>query len=134
MLLCGADGVFVRFGREGELSRFRGQRPVARLYPAVAGQDADQTNFLAVGAGQMDDGWWRAVQLDGDGVEFTVTLDPVATLENNTDLGFNVGYALKALYAYAEYNLVFVDGKYEIGPVWENSNTYPVTTNHPSIV
>lgn len=55
MLLCGADGVFVRFGREVELSRFRGQRPFARLDLAIAAQDADQADFLAEGAGQMDD-------------------------------------------------------------------------------
>lgn len=61
-------------------------------------------------------------------IEFTVALDPLATLQNDTDLGFNVGYGIKALEAGVSYNLGFVSDSYQIGPLWAISDSVPITT------
>jgi hypothetical protein len=65
---------------------------------------------------------------DSDGiVEFNLELAPNVTLNNDTDLGFNVGYSFDVLKLSGGYDIVVDSGSLELGPIWSSSNTYPIT-------
>jgi hypothetical protein len=69
----------------------------------------------------------RDVDHDGQ-VEFTLSLDPQATLRNDTDLGFNVGYSLDGLKAKGTYTLFGNTKSFNIGPVFHEAGDVQVTT------
>jgi hypothetical protein len=65
--------------------------------------------------------------VDHDGiVEFELTLAPNATLQNDTDLGVNVGFQFDALKASGGYNIGVDSGSFSLGPVFSVSDTADV--------
>jgi hypothetical protein len=61
---------------------------------------------------------------DHDGIiEFDLTLDQQATLENQTDLGFNMGYSVDLLKASGGYDVVVDSGDWSVGPVWHTGDS-----------
>ena len=66
---------------------------------------------------------------DQDGsVEFELTLAPSATLENNTDLGVNVGASLDVLKLDGSYDIVVDSGELHLGPLFHVGGSANVAT------
>ncbi|WP_028456588.1 Ig-like domain-containing protein [Chitinilyticum litopenaei] len=66
---------------------------------------------------------------DNDGqVEFTLSLDPQATLSNDTDLGFNVGFNFDVLKASGGYDVVVDSGSFSIGPIYNTGGDMGIAT------
>lgn len=65
---------------------------------------------------------------DNDGnVEFTLSLDAQATLNNNTDLGLNIGYSFDLLKGSFGYDFgLGIDDTFSFGPVFHAGGTLPV--------
>jgi hypothetical protein len=64
---------------------------------------------------------------DNDGVvEFALALDPVATLNNSTDLGFNFLWNFDLLKLTGEYDVVFDSGSLNLGPLLDLGGTIPI--------
>ncbi|PCJ26905.1 MAG: hypothetical protein COA96_04555 [SAR86 cluster bacterium] len=67
--------------------------------------------------------------VNNDGaVDYYILLDPAATLRNNTDLGFNVGYQLDLLQAEAEIDITVASESISVGPVYSIGDSVPITT------
>lgn len=82
------------------------------------------TRAFATGT-DLDIAGASSLDADGDGViAFDLTLAPNATLRNDTDLGFNVGYDLDLLELSGSYDILFDSGSFSLGPlVAENGTT-----------
>ena len=64
---------------------------------------------------------------DGDGVvEFTLSVDAKASLHNDTDLGFNIGYNFDVLKVSGGYDVVVDSGSFNFGPVYNTGGTLPI--------
>jgi Bacterial Ig domain len=64
---------------------------------------------------------------DGDGdVEFYFKLDPQASLDNDTDLGFNVGYNFDLLKVSGEYTVLVDTIPFTVGPAFHAGGTLPL--------
>lgn len=61
-------------------------------------------------------------------IEFELSLDPNASLNNDTDLGFNFSYLLEILKMTGSYDVVFDSGAIDIGPAYSVSDTIPLGT------
>jgi hypothetical protein len=71
------------------------------------------------------------IDVDNDGlVEFALNLAPDATLHNNSDLGFNVGYQFDVLKAHVEYGIPVTgpSGSVDLGPVFSIGGSAPVAS------
>ncbi len=65
--------------------------------------------------------------VDNDGtVEFELALDPVATLENSTDLGFNFLWNFDLLKLTGGYDVVFDSGELNLGPLVDLGGSIPI--------
>jgi hypothetical protein len=51
-----------------------------------------------------------------DGLRFGVLLDPIASLDNDTDLGMDLGYELGIIPTTGEYNIFGIDGSFNLTP------------------
>ncbi|WP_296680667.1 cadherin-like domain-containing protein [Novosphingobium sp.] len=66
---------------------------------------------------------------DGDGlVEFTFTLAPDATLNNDTDLGFNVGVSVSLLSVELGYDIEVASDNITLGPLAQFGTVVPVAS------
>ena len=64
---------------------------------------------------------------DGDGdIEFELTLAPNASLQNDTDLGVNLGFQFDVVKASGGYDFVVVSGDLPLGPLFTVSDTADV--------
>lgn len=61
-------------------------------------------------------------------VEFELSLDPNASLNNDTDLGFNFSYVFDVLKMTGGYDVVFDSGAINVGPAYSISDTIPLGT------
>lgn len=64
--------------------------------------------------------------LDGQ-VEFQLSLDPNVSFNNDTDLGFNLGYVFDVLKLNGGYDIGIDSGPLSLGPVFSSSDTFPIT-------
>ena len=72
-----------------------------------------------------------SLDVDADGlVEFALNLAPDATLHNNSDLGFNVGYQFDVLKAHVEYGIPVTgpSGSVDLGPLFSIGGSAPVAS------
>jgi hypothetical protein len=67
------------------------------------------------------------VDMDGS-IDFTLLLTPGATLDNETDLGFNVGAAFKALTLSGSYDVGVDSGSFSFGPLINLSGNETIAT------
>jgi hypothetical protein len=72
----------------------------------------------------------KSIDVDNDGlVEFTLDLDPAATLRNDTDLGFNIGGAISLLSIEVGYDLGGgIDDSVTLGPLASFGTSFPVAS------
>ena len=56
-------------------------------------------------------------------IGFDLTLAPDATLHNDTDLGFNVGYSLDLFRLSGSYDVLFDSGSFNLGPLVDENGT-----------
>ena len=82
------------------------------------GNDILLSNALLIDAGGDNDGK----------VEFTLSLDPLATLGNNTELGFNIGYSFDLMKISGGYKVLTVEDSFNIGPVFQDGGTLPIAS------
>jgi len=59
-------------------------------------------------------------------IDFELSLAPNASLQNDTDLGFNFGYQFDALKLSGSYDVIFDKGSLKLGPVYSVSDTIPL--------
>lgn len=67
-----------------------------------------------------------AYDLDGDGVEYTLTMNPSIDLKNDTNLGFNIGWEAAVLQAEAWVSYLVDTKKVSIGPLEQNIVNLPI--------
>ena len=66
---------------------------------------------------------------DKDGIiEFALTLDQGATLRNQTDLGFNMGYSFDLLKANGGYDVLVHEDDFNLGPVYHAGQVFPLAS------
>lgn len=67
--------------------------------------------------------------VDGDGdIEYYVLMDPVASLRNDTDLGFNIGWNLDVMQAEATIEEWPYEESVGFGPLYNVGQTQTITT------
>jgi hypothetical protein len=84
----------------------------------VFGSDIQLSNASQIDAGGDNDG----------NVEFSLSIDPQATLHNDTDLGFNVGYNFDVFKVGWWYDIGVDSDSGTIGPLYNAGGNFPIAT------
>lgn len=100
---------------------------VGDLAGRVVFEDGSNAIFDFTNGVEIDNA--SALDADGDGlIAYDLYFAPLATLENDTELGFNLGYDFAALQVSGGYDVGLFSGSFSVGPAYSVGESATVAT------